>query len=144
MAEKQVRVGVGVFVIRDGKFLMGLRQGSHGADRWALPGGHQEFRESFEQTARREIQEETGLEITNIRFGAVTNDFFPDEDKHYITVWMLSNCSNGEPQNLEPHKCKQLGWFTFETLPKPLFLPLNHLLESEFIDNIKQVFATKH
>lgn len=32
----QVRVGVGVFILRDGKFLMQQRQGSHGADTWRV------------------------------------------------------------------------------------------------------------
>jgi 8-oxo-dGTP diphosphatase len=72
---KEVKVGVAVFVIKDGKFIMLLRRGSHGAGSWSLPGGHPEFGESFDATARREVKEETNFEIKNVRFGAVTNDF---------------------------------------------------------------------
>lgn len=43
----QARVGIGVFIFKDGKFLIGHRHGSHGADTWALPGGHLDFGESF-------------------------------------------------------------------------------------------------
>ena len=39
---KRVQVGVGVFVKRNGKILVGKRKGSHGAGTWALPGGHLE------------------------------------------------------------------------------------------------------
>jgi 8-oxo-dGTP diphosphatase len=77
MDSKHTRVGVAIFIFKDGKFLIQQRQGAHGAGSWSVPGGHLEFGESFEDTARREAREETGLEISNVRFGAVTNDFLP-------------------------------------------------------------------
>lgn len=134
----QPRVGIGVFVIRDGKFLMGRRKGSHGEGTWSIPGGHPEFGESFEQTARREVKEETGLGVENIRFGAVTNDIFADEGKHYVTVWVLSDCPSGDPSITEPDKFTNQEWIDIDNLPKPLFLPWQTLLKSEFIDDIKQ------
>lgn len=143
MEKPNVRVGIGVFVFKDGKFLMGKRLGSHGAQSWSVPGGHLEFGESFEETAKREVQEETGIEITQLRFGAVTNDYFPEENKHYVTIWMLSQHLAGEPQILEPEKYIEQDWFTFETLPSPLFLPWTELLQSEFIQNIKNQLSYK-
>lgn len=136
--EKVVRVGVGVFVFREGKFSIHKRKGAHGSDTWSLPGGHLELHESFEDTARREVMEETGMTIKNLRFGAVTNDIFADEDKHYITVWMLSDWDSGEPYITEPDKCDEQRWVTFDDLPEPLFLPWEQLFASEFIDSIKR------
>lgn len=138
MKEATARVGVGVFVLKDGRFLMIRRQGSHGAGTWCVPGGHLEFGESFEDTARREIREETGLEIKNVRFGAVTNDYFEDEGKHYVSIWMLSDYASGREKIMEPYKFDDMGWFTFETLPEGLFLPWEQLFKSEFLDNIKR------
>jgi 8-oxo-dGTP diphosphatase len=135
--QNNVRVGIGVFVFKNGKFLMQQRKGSHGAGSWSVPGGHLEFSESFEDTARREVKEETGLEIKNVRFGAVTNDRFTDEDKHYVTVWMLSDWAGGNEHITEPDKCIAQEWHTFDDLPSPLFLPWNQLLTSEFIEAIK-------
>lgn len=43
MIEKTVRVGIGVFVFKEGKFLMLQRHGDHGFGSWSVPGGHQEF-----------------------------------------------------------------------------------------------------
>ena len=134
----QVRVGVGVFVFKDGKFLMQQRKGAHGAGTWSVPGGHLEFGESFEDTAIREVKEETSLDITNICFGAVTNDHFVEENKHYVTIWMISDWADGEEYITEPDKCVAQAWFTFDTLPTPLFLPWNQLLGSEFLEKIKQ------
>ena len=134
----QVRVGIGVFVFKDGKFLMLQRKGSHGEGTWSIPGGHLEFGESFESTAKREVLEETNLNIKNVRFGAVTNDHFESEGKHYVTVWMLSDWESGEEKITEPDKCINLQWRSFDGLPDNLFLPWEQLLQSEFIEKIKQ------
>ena len=117
---------------------MQQRQGAHGSGSWTVPGGHLEFGESFEDTAKREAEEETGLRIKNVRFGAVTNDFFPEENKHYVTIWMLSDYESGQEYITEPEKCLAQAWHTFNDLPSPLFLPWQQLLASEFIKNIKQ------
>ncbi len=134
----QARVGVGVFIFKNGKFLIGHRQGSHGEGTWAVPGGHLEFGEEFEQTAAREIAEENGLKIENIRFGAVTNDIFKVENKHYVTIWMISDWKSGEPEILEPHKCLEWRWVDFDSMPEPLFLGWKQLFKSQFIDDIKE------
>jgi 8-oxo-dGTP diphosphatase len=136
-AKSVPRVGVGVFVFRDGKFLMGQRQGSHGEGTWSLPGGHLEYGETPEDTAHREVLEETGCDITNVRFAALTNDFFRDEGKHYITWWTMSDWKAGEPSITEPEKCVAQMWTDFDNLPEPLFLPWQELLNSEFIENIR-------
>ena len=39
MELKRPKVGLGVFVIKHGKFVMMLRHGAHGAGNWGLPGG---------------------------------------------------------------------------------------------------------
>ena len=136
-----VRVGVGVFVFKDGMFLFGQRKNAHWDGTWSVPGGHLEFGESLQDTARREVEEETGVAIKNIRFGALTNDRFPTEGKHYITIWMLSDFAGGSPQIREPDKFVELRWVSFDNLPEPLFLPWHQLLASEFIDAIRNECA---
>jgi len=138
MPEKIARIGIGVFVFKNGEFLMGRRRNAHGDGTWSIPGGHLEFGESFEDTAKREVLEETGLVIKNIRFGAVTNDHFTTDDKHYVTIWMVSDWASGKERITEPDKFVKLEWRKFNDLPKPLFLPWKQLLKSRFIDDIKQ------
>ena len=79
-----VRVGVGVLV-KDPKspekVFAGKRKGSHGAGKLALPGGHLEMFETWDVCGAREVEEETGLKIENIKFAHVTNDPMPDEGK---------------------------------------------------------------
>ena len=120
-------VGMGIFVFKDGKFLMGIRKNPHGIGKWALPGGKLEFNEELEDCARREVKEETGLEIKNIRFKAITNDMFKNEDKHNITIFMISDWLSGEPRVMEPNKCEEWKWISKDNIPEPLFLPLINL-----------------
>jgi 8-oxo-dGTP diphosphatase len=84
------KVGVAVIVIKDSKILLGRRVNSHGSGTWQFPGGHLEFEESIEDCAKRELFEETNLKIRNIRFGPYTNDIFNEEQKHYITLFVVA------------------------------------------------------
>lgn len=128
---EKVRVGVGVFVLRDGKILMGMRRGAHGAETWSLPGGHLEFGEELEECAVREVLEETGIRIKNIKKGPFTNDKF-EEGKHYITIFMISEYHSGEVRVMEPEKCKEWKWLNWSELPENLFLPIRNLINSGF------------
>lgn len=124
-------VGIGVFVFKDGKFLLGKRVGKHGYDKWSVPGGYLEYGETFEECAKRETMEETGLKIKNIRFYAVVNNVFHDENSHSITIFMFSDWAGGKPKVTEPDKFIDLGWYGFKDLPKPLFLPLVQLKKAK-------------
>lgn len=110
---------------------MGKRKGKHGPGYWAPPGGHLELGESLEACAAREAMEETGVVVSNVRFGMLTNDIFAP-DKHYITISMIADWSAGEPAVLEPEKCEEWRWCSWEDLPTPLFLPLDNLLKQGF------------
>ncbi|MFY7854606.1 MAG: nucleotide triphosphate diphosphatase NUDT15 [Rubrivivax sp.] len=122
------RVGVGVIVRREGRVLLGLRKGSHGAGTWALPGGHLEFGESVEACAARETEEETGLRLSHLRLGPFTNDVMQAEAKHYVTVFVIAEAEPGDVELREPHKCERWAWFAPSALPQPLFQPLQSLL----------------
>jgi ADP-ribose pyrophosphatase YjhB (NUDIX family) len=56
-------VGVGAVVVRDGKALIIKRAHEPRKGEWSLPGGLLELGESLQDAARREIKEETGLDI---------------------------------------------------------------------------------
>lgn len=133
-----VWVGQAAIIMREGKFLMIKRAGKHGPGTWSVPGGWQEVGETFEEAVRREVKEEVGCEIKNLRFGAVTNNYFPDEGVHSVSVFTLADWASGEPENLEPEKCEELRWVDYDSLPSPLFTPWNELLKSEFMDKLKQ------
>ena len=138
----QVKVGVGLYILNNrNQLLLGLRRGAHGAGTWCAPGGHLEFGESFEQAAVREALEETGLKIApdTVKVAGVTNDIFSAENKHYITVQLVTECPvNAAPHLTEPEKCSEWRWFDLDNLPENLFIPTrnflrNHNLSPSFI-----------
>lgn len=133
MTERRLpKVGVGVIIRRDNKVLIGQRLNAHGHESWSFPGGHLEYGESFEDCAKRETAEETGLTINYVGFGALTNDIFEKEDKHYVTVYVICDWIDGEAELKEPDKMHRWQWVAWNNLPSPLFLPTQHLVDSGF------------
>lgn len=127
--EQRPKIGVGVVVFKDGKILLGKRKGAHGAGEYAGPGGHLEYLESIEECAKRETREETGMEITNVRFLCVTNlkKYAP---KHYIDIGVAADWVSGEPQVLEPEKLERWDWYDLDSIPDPLFGVESNYLEA--------------
>ncbi|KAJ0419149.1 7,8-dihydro-8-oxoguanine triphosphatase NUDT15 [Aspergillus carlsbadensis] len=137
---RNVKVGVAVFALRQDKtFIIGKRKGSHGAGAWGLPGGHIDYGETFEACARRELVEETGLEIEQIRFLTATNDRMTTEGKHYVTIFLAArlcdddaepevgiwvyplkckryDLANSASQVKEPDKCEEWQWVTWDDI----------------------------
>ena len=130
--EKRPLIGVGTFIIKGKDILFGLRKNAHGRGTWSLPGGHLEFGESIEACAVREIDEEIGITIRDIRIGPYTNDIFTKENKHYVTLYVIARYASGVVQLKEPHKYETWEWLEWPGLPEPLFLPLDNLLKQKF------------
>ena len=127
--ENRPKVGIGVMVIKDGKVLLGKRKGSHGQGEYAWPGGHMEYMESFEECAKREVMEETGIEIGNIKFLRLLNlkTYAP---KHYVDIGLMAQWISGEPKIMEPEKCDGWAWYEMANLPQPLFGTIESYIES--------------
>jgi len=128
MEKHQVRVGIGVLILHKNKVLLGKRIAGHNKNTWQSTGGNLEFGESFEDCARREVLEETGLMIKNIKQIITTNDVFTKDTKHYVTIFMACEYKSGIPQSLEPDKCSEWRWFDKDKLPDNLFLPYDKIL----------------
>lgn len=129
MENNYTKVGVGVMIFKEGKVLLGKRKGSHGAGEYSFSGGYLEYMEGFEECARRETFEETGIEIKNIKFLTLKNTAF-FTPKHYIHIGLIADWESGEPQVLEPEKCESWGWYSLNNLPKPLFNLCDLMIES--------------
>ncbi len=129
MSECVTKVGVGVMVIKDGKVLLGRRKGSHGEGMFAWPGGHLEYMEKIEDCARREVKEETGMEIMNVRFLRLMNlkEYAP---KHYVDIGVIAEWKFGEPRVCEPDRCDGWDWYDLDALPSPLFSAIPSYLEA--------------
>ncbi|HET6257652.1 NUDIX domain-containing protein [Pseudonocardia sp.] len=133
----QVRVGVGAVVVDDGRILVLRRAGAHGAGTWGLPGGHQEFGESPERTAVREVAEETGLVVEATARLGFTDDPMPEIGRHYVTLFIACTSTGGELRLMESDKATELAWLTPDDLlarRDELFVPLRHCLDAGLLD----------
>ena len=129
MEQQRPKVGIGVLVFKDEKVLVGKRMGAHGEGQYAWPGGHMEYMESFEQCAKREVMEETGIEIENIRFLRLMN-FVQYAPKHYVDIALVCDWKSGEPTVCEPHKCEGWDWYAIDDILQPLFKACHSSIEA--------------
>lgn len=60
----RVTVAVGAVIVQQDRLLLIERARDPGTGRWAVPGGRVEPGETLAEAARREVLEETGLEVT--------------------------------------------------------------------------------
>lgn len=135
-------VGVAVAVIKDGMVLLGKRKGSHAAGTYSFPGGHLEYAESLEACCHREVKEEAGITIKNLRLWCVTNDLFNGENKHCLTMVYLADYDSGEVTLKEPEKCEGWDWYKWHTLPTPLMEPIQKMKENHlYPDSLRQILV---
>ena len=71
-------VGIGIVVIKDDTVLLVRRGKPPNVGAWTLPGGAQEVGETAEEAARRELLEETGLEVDSLHFAATVDNIRRD------------------------------------------------------------------
>lgn len=115
-----IPTGVHVLCEREGMVLLMRRAGTGFFDGlYSLPGGHVEPGESVRRAARRELREETGLEVTEAELqliGAVHRL----SDTNRIDFFVRAEHFLGTPRILEPDKCDRLEWFDRRALPEAL------------------------
>ena len=126
---RRPKIGVVPIVMRDGKFLLGVRRHGKCQGYYAFPGGHLEWGETFEEGAARECLEEAGIKATKLRFLTAMNKIMPEEDHHYVVIFMLVEEFEGEPVCAEPDKCDGWGWYDPYNLPEPHLDPIKWLVE---------------
>lgn len=134
--KKKIGAGIGVVMVKDGKILLGRRHADpdkadsafRSAGEWCIPGGKLDWGESLEDAAIREVQEETGITINSPRVVSVHNT--KNEHAHFVTVGLVAEEWEGEPQVMEPDEMVEWAWFDLNDLPQPRYFPSFQVIEN--------------
>ena len=131
--EQYIKIGIGVMILDGNKILLGHRAkdkkdtgGIFEVDCWTLPGGKQEYNETFFEGAKREVKEETNLAVDELELFDAADDIQPD--RHYITMHVIAKKYSGELKVMEPTKEDEWKWFDLGALPENLYSPTKHLV----------------
>ena len=112
-------VGATVIVMKDNKVLLNLRSDTRS---WGIPGGAMELGETLEQTAARELKEETNLTAEKFSFLHLFSgpDFYfryPNGDELYSVVGLYFAKGISGEMKITDGESNDLRFFGKEELP---------------------------
>jgi len=105
--------------IKDGKLLLGRRTNTGWNDgKYCTPAGHAEDGETIAEACAREAYEEAGVRVDakDLKFVHVQHRWNGDHAR--IGFYFMPTVDVGEPQNMEPEKCDDFGFFPLDNLPQ--------------------------
>lgn len=118
-----ILVGVAIAVINEtGEFL--LQKRNDGV--WGVPGGFMELGESAEEAGRREVLEETGIQVGKLELVGVFSgkQFFvklPNGDEFYpVTIAYITREINGGSLKADGKETTEAKFFNINDLPENL------------------------
>lgn len=98
MTSRAITPTVECFVEKDAKYLLLKRSANKKIlpNIWIAPGGHRESNEGVIAAARREIKEETGLDIKNIKIKVVGTAILEDINTEFAFHVLTAEYAGGE------------------------------------------------
>lgn len=104
--------GVKVVLINEERIL--LVRHAYGSGGWTFPGGRVEGDENYREAAVREVKEELGVEVHNVK---KCGDFTSREEYKYdhITVFSAESIQDISPS---PFEIAEAQWFALDNFPQ--------------------------
>ncbi|MDO8592430.1 MAG: NUDIX domain-containing protein [bacterium] len=135
-------VTVGVLVVKDNQILLGLRGTYHGrpileSGKWGPLGGYMERDENLAGTARREVMEESGWEIANLKLLRINdNPNRPAEDRQNVDMIFMAEAVRQVGTGDE--EVAELKWFDLDNLPPREQIAFDHADNFELYKKYRQ------
>lgn len=130
----EVTVGVLIFD-QEGKIFLMVSPKWQG--KYSLPGGHIELGEKIEEAAKREIKEETGLDVFDIEFLMIQECIFSEEfykKKHFVFLDYIAQAKNTNV-TLDGREGTEHIWMAID---EALKLPLNPYTRNTILEYKKK------
>ncbi|MBN1261790.1 MAG: NUDIX domain-containing protein [Anaerolineae bacterium] len=107
---------VAALIIHERQVLLVLRRNPPSAGQWSVPGGVQELGETLEEALHREIEEETGLTVTNTALLDAGDILLRDEHGrvrfHYVITYFTATPTAHEARAAAD--ARDVRWVTYE------------------------------
>ncbi|QBL10607.1 NAD(+) diphosphatase [Rheinheimera sp. D18] len=123
-----------VGIVKDNQILL-ARSNRHRAGFFSILAGFVESGETLEQAAVREVKEEVGIDIANLRYVGSQPWPFP----HSLMTGFIADYVAGDIV-CQPHEIEEAYWFSFDQLPET---PLEQTLSGQIIAQLKQISDNK-
>jgi len=112
------RTGASVLVCKADRYLLVKRGKQPYMGYWSLPGGSQEAGETLQETAHRELKEETGLEATTLKFAKVRDRITYNEngniEYHFVLATFVTHDAAGIAKAQDD--ADDIGWFSLDEM----------------------------
>ncbi len=119
---KKIRIRVAV-VLRQGDQVLLVRHHKQGMKYWLLPGGGLEIGETIEECARRELKEETQLDIDVGDFLFMNESIPPDHHRHVVNLYYEGKIIGGELKMGNDEALYEVGFVDIEQISELTFFP---------------------
>ena len=132
---------VGALILhQDGRVL--LMKTHKWSDRWGIPGGKVKRGETCEEALRREIREETALELQDIRFVMVQDCIEPPEfqhSAHFLLLNYVAVCTSAAPEVVLNDEAEEFQWLHWkDAMAMELNIPTRILMEEVALRGLAQ------
>lgn len=126
--------GVAAVTIKDGKVLLVIRGKAPSLGKWGIPGGVVEVGETLHEAVRREVWEETNVNVEPVKLLTIFDSINRDDDGrvhyHYILFEYLCKYISGDVQ--AKSDAPDARWVSFNELDSLDIMPNTR----RFIDKI--------
>lgn len=127
--DKPIRKAVRCYLIKDNEVVVTkYEKGNKKEGYYDIPGGKIEEGESPKQTAIREMKEETGINIQNLKYKGIMTIEYPN--RMFIFDTFISKEYEGEPQEFEENTSE---WIDIDELLKKEKILSNIILLDKFL-----------
>lgn len=130
---------VGALVVNEkGEIL--LVRSSKWSDKFTVPGGHIELGERAEDAIKREVKEETGLDVEPVKLLLVQQAIYPkDYHKHEHFVFLDYGCNARSSQvKLDGRELQSHVWVTPEEVLKLDMEPYTRNFVMKYLDELRE------
>ena len=109
------KVAVGVIISRDGAILLNRRDIEPGRGLWSFPSGYVDVGEALTEAARREVREETGLDVD---IGPLVG-VYDNPKRPVVFIVYAATAARGEAE--AGQEVQEVGYFLPNELPAMAF-----------------------